>query len=124
LQIRDLTNQRFGSLTAVSRLGSKDGGSVWLCRCDCGREIEARSAILVRNKRRYCDWLNHLGEIVRRPRQGVEVGASFGDRVSIVMERLASGETPATLRRAGFRNTEIIRAKRYLAALARSPSSV
>ncbi len=35
---RNLTGQRFGRLTAISRQPSKDGRSYWICRCDCGKE--------------------------------------------------------------------------------------
>lgn len=33
----DLTGQRFGKLVVVSRSESKNGKSLWECRCDCGR---------------------------------------------------------------------------------------
>lgn len=37
----DLTGQKFGRLTVIERVGTdKHGGSLWLCRCDCGRGIE------------------------------------------------------------------------------------
>ena len=32
----DLTGQRFSRLTAIRRVGRKNSGAVWLCRCDCG----------------------------------------------------------------------------------------
>lgn len=37
----DLTGQTFGRLTAMALAGhNKFGQRLWLCRCDCGREIE------------------------------------------------------------------------------------
>lgn len=37
----DLSGQRFGSLVAVKFLRSNDKGTtIWLCKCDCGNEIE------------------------------------------------------------------------------------
>lgn len=39
----DLTGQRFGWLTVIERTGSIRGHSVWLCRCDCGKETVATS---------------------------------------------------------------------------------
>jgi len=45
---KDLIGQRFGRLTVLRRYGtyrSKDGRrtwAIWLCRCDCGREVAAR----------------------------------------------------------------------------------
>lgn len=34
----DLTGQKFGRLTVVSRAGTKDGHAAWRCRCDCDNE--------------------------------------------------------------------------------------
>lgn len=41
-QYWDLTNMRFGSLAVLGKSGNraKDRNPLWLCRCDCGREIE------------------------------------------------------------------------------------
>lgn len=36
--IVDITNQRFGSLVAIRRLGADKRGYRWLCVCDCGAE--------------------------------------------------------------------------------------
>lgn len=39
---KDLTNQRFGNLTALKRVprpaGLRSNGAYWLCKCDCGNE--------------------------------------------------------------------------------------
>ena len=43
----DITNQRFGRLTAVRRIGLKKRNSLWLFNCDCGQSYEA-TAIKVR----------------------------------------------------------------------------
>ena len=38
---KDLTGQRFGTLTALRPTEKRRWGSVvWACRCDCGREVE------------------------------------------------------------------------------------
>jgi hypothetical protein len=34
----DITNQKFGKLTAIKRAESKSGKTYWLCKCDCGNE--------------------------------------------------------------------------------------
>lgn len=34
----DLTGQKFGRWTVLSREPSKNGASMWLCRCECGTE--------------------------------------------------------------------------------------
>ena len=38
----DLTGKRFGRLTVVKKLLSQNNRSVWLCKCDCGNETEAK----------------------------------------------------------------------------------
>jgi hypothetical protein len=39
----DLTGQKFGRLTVIERDKSKNSCAVfWLCRCDCGKEVERR----------------------------------------------------------------------------------
>ena len=40
MSIKDLTNQRFGSLTAIrfDNIG-KGRSAYWIYRCDCGKEI-------------------------------------------------------------------------------------
>lgn len=35
----DLTGQKFGRLTALDFVGKRGSQSVWLCRCDCGKEL-------------------------------------------------------------------------------------
>lgn len=38
--VKDLTGQRYGSLTVLERAGSTPRReAAWLCRCDCGRNI-------------------------------------------------------------------------------------
>lgn len=43
----DLTNNRYGSLVAVKRVAkTKFNVSIWLCKCDCGKEKEILSGNL------------------------------------------------------------------------------
>lgn len=52
---KDLTGQRFGRLTALYRLDRKQGNScLWHCRCDCGQEIDAQAALLLRGDTTSC----------------------------------------------------------------------
>jgi hypothetical protein len=47
----DLTDKRFGMLTAIRSLGrwsERDRSTRWVCRCDCGNITEVRSTVLVR----------------------------------------------------------------------------
>ena len=58
---RDLTNQKFGKLTAL-RVTSKRGGSnnnyvVWECQCDCGGFCEVPSIYLTMGQTKSCGCL-------------------------------------------------------------------
>lgn len=53
----DLTGQRFGRLTVFSRAASRNGGTYWNVKCDCGNTIIARSDHLRRNLIRSCKCL-------------------------------------------------------------------
>lgn len=56
---RDIAGQRFGRLTALSRLERKIGRiSVWLCRCDCGTETEVAINNLTTNHSKSCGCLS------------------------------------------------------------------
>lgn len=39
----DLTGQRFGKLVVIKRAPNKNKRTMWLCKCDCGNEVEVRS---------------------------------------------------------------------------------
>jgi len=39
----DITDERFGKLVAVRRIGSKNGRPLWLCKCDCGNTTYAET---------------------------------------------------------------------------------
>ena len=38
MKAKDLTNQKFGKLTALERVSNKKYKVAWKCRCDCGNE--------------------------------------------------------------------------------------
>jgi len=52
----DFTNKRFGKLTALSPVEKrgKSGQRYWLCKCDCGNEIEIRGTRFGENKATNC----------------------------------------------------------------------
>ncbi len=58
---RDITGQRFGKLTAVqpTKDRSKNGSTIWRCRCDCGNEILADVSQLTGGNRKSCGCLSH-----------------------------------------------------------------
>lgn len=51
----DETGNRYGMLTVIERSGINRSGSVlWLCRCDCGKEIIIRSSYLRTGVTKHC----------------------------------------------------------------------
>ncbi len=65
VRFRDLTNMKFGKLTAISPI-KKRGVSkyFWVCKCDCGRTVEVIGSNLIRNNTTSCGCYgrNILGE--------------------------------------------------------------
>ena len=60
---KDITNQKFGKLTAISYIGSNENGNaIWLCQCDCGNHIEVNGIELRRGHTRSCGCVNSFGE--------------------------------------------------------------
>lgn len=58
---KDLTGQRFGRLVCLEPAAerSKDGGVVWRCKCDCGRECLAAGRQLSNGYKKSCGCLSH-----------------------------------------------------------------
>lgn len=55
---KDLTNNKFGRLTAIIYAGkTKDRHSKWLCRCDCGNEVVVNSNLLTSGHTKSCGCL-------------------------------------------------------------------
>lgn len=42
----DITYQTFGMLTAIERVGNRNGEAMWLCICNCGKETVVKSCNL------------------------------------------------------------------------------
>lgn len=64
----DLTGNRYGKLTVLSRAESKLGTcgkkfTMWLCQCDCGRTKEIMTSSLVKGSTRSCGCLQKGGAI-------------------------------------------------------------
>ncbi|MCZ1068620.1 hypothetical protein O0984_11395 [Clostridioides difficile] len=55
----DLTNKKFGRLTAIKSTNkkAKSGHYIWICKCDCGNEIEVIESSLTTGKTRSCGCL-------------------------------------------------------------------
>lgn len=58
-QKRDLTGKRFGRLTAIRPTDKRDsnGSVLWVCRCDCGNELEVTQAHLMHGNYKSCGCL-------------------------------------------------------------------
>ena len=54
MPIKDLTGQRFGKLVAIKACGKKEKKTVWLCKCDCGNEIEVVGTALSSGNTKSC----------------------------------------------------------------------
>ena len=59
VRVCDITNRRFGRLTALYATGDRDrkGSVVWHCRCDCGRELDLTESALVHGNYQSCGCL-------------------------------------------------------------------
>ena len=51
---KDITNKRFGKLTALKRIGRKNKKTYWLCQCDCGKIVFVTTADLTRGRKSHC----------------------------------------------------------------------
>ena len=60
----DLSNKKFGKLTAISVYPSLDGRTYWKCKCDCGKETIVAKGHLIGGKIRSCGCLlNQKGKL-------------------------------------------------------------
>ncbi|WP_175405544.1 MULTISPECIES: hypothetical protein [unclassified Pseudomonas] len=71
----DISGLRFGRLLVIGYLSpGENGGSLWLCQCDCGNQAKALSSHLRGGSTRSCgclasEWSSHMGsnpEFVRK----------------------------------------------------------
>lgn len=76
----DITAQRFGKLLVIKRVENRSvGGSRWLCKCDCGNEIEAWSEN-IRHGTRSCGCIKRT----EKPNRQLKLsGLRFGMLVAI-----------------------------------------
>ncbi len=64
---KDLTGRVFRRLTVLYKTGRKysDGSNIWHCRCECGREIDAVSHLLLNGTVSSCGECGYLSDRVR-----------------------------------------------------------
>lgn len=58
---KDLTGMRYGRLVAIepTEKRAKNGGTIWKCRCDCGKETLAVSTQLTQGYKKSCGCWGH-----------------------------------------------------------------
>lgn len=65
VKLMDLTGDKYGKLTVLSRAQNKKrGGVCWLCRCDCGKEKIVSATHLRRGSTRSCGCLRSSSRIM------------------------------------------------------------
>lgn len=52
--VADILGRRFSKLVVIERLGSKNGKSNWLCKCDCGEVTESIASNLLNGSIKSC----------------------------------------------------------------------
>lgn len=50
----DVTGKRYGLLTVIKYVGTKNERSIWLCKCDCGNKTEVELTNLTSKNTRSC----------------------------------------------------------------------
>lgn len=76
----DISNQRFGKLTAIERLPSIGGRTRWLCTCDCGNSCIVTTHELKAGKTQSCGCHRHFA---LRARKTDLAGQIFG-RLTVI----------------------------------------
>lgn len=56
-RIKDLTGQRFSKLIAIRFVRKSKKGDIWLCKCDCGKEVEVLKYNLIYGNTKSCGCL-------------------------------------------------------------------
>lgn len=56
----DITNKRFGKLTAIKKVSSRKGKTYWLCQCDCGEYKEIQTCHLTCGVTKSCGKCNGI----------------------------------------------------------------
>lgn len=79
---RDLTNKKYGRLTAVQRLGSSGRRAYWLFKCDCGQEKSLLAESVTRGLTKSCGCLRK--EALKKPRANANIASQrFGCLLAI-----------------------------------------
>lgn len=77
----DLTNQKFGRLTAIKKAPSRSNKTYWLCKCECGNEKEIQTSHLISGAIQSCGCLQ---EEIRNKNKSKKV-IDFRARIKIAL---------------------------------------
>ncbi len=81
---KDITGQKFGRLTAIRVVGkTKNGITIWLCKCDCGNTTEVRSTCLRSGESQSCGCITKERVSARNYRHGM-----FGTRIYEIWRKM------------------------------------
>lgn len=58
----NMIGQKYGKLTVIERIGSKNNRSLWKCQCDCGKIINVPRDSLIRGNTQSCGCILSQGE--------------------------------------------------------------
>lgn len=58
-----LIGKKFNSLSVISYVGIRNGKRVWLCKCDCGNELEVTTGTLNSSGKKSCGCLSKINLI-------------------------------------------------------------
>lgn len=91
---KDISNQRFGHLTALYRTQKKYRQQfVWHCVCDCGNEIDVKIGALTSNNTKSCGkcGLSRLDTLVAKVK--AFIGKRFGRLTVLAFDRVENKKT-------------------------------
>jgi len=80
---KDITGQRFGRLTAVVCVGSKNKQRIWECECDCGNLFRTSTRRLNSGKVRSCGCLQKDTMRELKITHGLSVDSKTGKRARL-----------------------------------------
>ena len=75
----DLTGRKINMLTVIKRDGSQNKKAVWLCKCDCGKEIRVLGTSLTSGNTKSCGCLHR--ETVKNVGLANKKHGMFGTRI-------------------------------------------
>jgi hypothetical protein len=77
-EVVNIKGQKFGRLEVLYRIeNDKDGNAMWLCSCDCGKELPARGVCLRRGRVSSCGCLTRELKVKNATRHGMTETKEF-----------------------------------------------